>query len=201
MPPLDDNWSEGDHPRDEHGRFATASKASEHARRVGTAEAHLEARDAHRAAAEVAEDLDSKREHVEAAQFHAHKAASLGKAGSAREAHNKRKSRESVMKKLGKVGHQIVARDGHACVYCHGTEKSSGKRLTLDHITPRHKGGLDTAKNLVTACHTCNSQKRAMSVAEFAKHRSDLSFDATAIRAQARRRLPELSPGWKVKKQ
>jgi len=194
------DWDEDEHPRDANGRFATASEASAHADVVGTVKAHLVARDAHRAAAEVAEDTDARREHVEAARFHSRKAASLGMEGSARLAHNKRSSRESMLKKMGKTGHQILARDGHACVYCHATWEKSGKNLTLDHITPRHKGGQDVAPNLVTACHTCNSQKRAMSVAEFAERRPDLSFSATAIRAQARRKLPELPKGWKVKK-
>lgn len=33
-------------------------------------------------------------------------------------AHNGRKNRESLSKRLGRIARQIKARDGHACVYC-----------------------------------------------------------------------------------
>lgn len=48
----------------------------------------------------------------------------------------------------------IYKRDGHACVYCGGTE-----RLTLDHVEPRSRGGRDSWDNLVTACQRCNTEK------------------------------------------
>jgi 5-methylcytosine-specific restriction endonuclease McrA len=48
----------------------------------------------------------------------------------------------------------IFKRDNEQCVYC-GTHKD----LTIDHVIPRSKGGIDSWENLVTACHTCNSKK------------------------------------------
>lgn len=48
----------------------------------------------------------------------------------------------------------IFKRDGNACQYC-----GSPKDLTLDHVTPRSKGGKSTWDNLVTACRPCNSKK------------------------------------------
>lgn len=42
----------------------------------------------------------------------------------------------------------------HKCAYC-GSEEN----LTLDHITPRSKGGSDRITNLVCACSECNSSK------------------------------------------
>jgi 5-methylcytosine-specific restriction endonuclease McrA len=48
----------------------------------------------------------------------------------------------------------IFRRDGEQCVYC-GTHKD----LTIDHVIPRSKGGIDSWENLVTACHSCNSHK------------------------------------------
>lgn len=53
--------------------------------------------------------------------------------------------------------HEIKAAYGHRCVYC-------GKkplRLTMDHITPLSKGGAHTKHNVVPACRSCNSRKRA----------------------------------------
>jgi len=40
------------------------------------------------------------------------------------------------------------------CAYC-----GSDENLTLDHIVPRSKGGVDNTKNVVCACHDCNQNK------------------------------------------
>lgn len=49
----------------------------------------------------------------------------------------------------------ILERDRHTCQYC----SYRGDRLTLDHIIPRSRGGMDTWENLVTACVPCNLKK------------------------------------------
>ncbi|WP_413176178.1 HNH endonuclease [Anabaena azotica] len=49
---------------------------------------------------------------------------------------------------------EVLRRDHHSCQYCGST-----KRLTLDHLIPRSKGGLHTWDNVVTACERCNSRK------------------------------------------
>ncbi len=49
---------------------------------------------------------------------------------------------------------EVLKRDRHHCQYCGST-----KRLTLDHIIPRSKGGLHTWDNVVAACERCNSVK------------------------------------------
>jgi len=48
----------------------------------------------------------------------------------------------------------IFKRDDNKCAYCGST-----KNLTLDHIDPRSKGGLNTWENLVTCCFPCNLKK------------------------------------------
>jgi len=108
-------------------------------------------------------------------------------------AHNARPGRESLAKRLGKVAQLIKARDGHACVYCGATEKSSGSHLHLDHLTPKAKGGADVATNLVLACRRCNSARQDLSLrawADKAARELDLEISPRAIRWQARRRLP-----------
>ena len=40
------------------------------------------------------------------------------------------------------------------CAYC-----GSGKNLTMDHVVPRSKGGVDFTKNVVCCCHDCNQSK------------------------------------------
>ncbi len=49
----------------------------------------------------------------------------------------------------------VFARDGWACAYCGRT----GRKLTLDHVVPRYRGGKHTWDNLVTACKPCNHRK------------------------------------------
>lgn len=49
---------------------------------------------------------------------------------------------------------KIYQRDGYKCVYC-GTHK----KLTIDHVMPKSRGGLNTWENMVTCCFDCNSKK------------------------------------------
>ena len=42
----------------------------------------------------------------------------------------------------------------HKCAYC-GSEEN----ITLDHILPQCKGGLDIKTNVVACCHSCNQSK------------------------------------------
>jgi hypothetical protein len=42
----------------------------------------------------------------------------------------------------------------YECAYC-----GSSENLTLDHITPRIKGGSDRITNIVCACNECNHSK------------------------------------------
>lgn len=49
----------------------------------------------------------------------------------------------------------VLVRDGFACAYC--GDKS--KRLTIDHIVPKAKGGKSTFENCVAACRNCNNRK------------------------------------------
>src|SRR5690606_24638813 len=48
----------------------------------------------------------------------------------------------------------IFKRDNFECQYC-GTRRD----LTIDHVFPRGRGGMDTWMNLVTACKKCNAKK------------------------------------------
>ncbi len=57
---------------------------------------------------------------------------------------------------------EIFRRDNFTCQYC-------GKRtldLTIDHVIPRHLGGMHTWDNVVAACSTCNHRKGGRSLTE-----------------------------------
>lgn len=48
----------------------------------------------------------------------------------------------------------IYQRDDYTCQYC-----GSKKKLTIDHIIPKCRGGQDTWENMVVACSSCNVKK------------------------------------------
>jgi len=50
---------------------------------------------------------------------------------------------------------EIFRRDSFICQYCgrHGND------MTVDHVVPRHMGGLHVWHNVVTACAPCNHRK------------------------------------------
>ncbi len=55
----------------------------------------------------------------------------------------------------------VFSRDEHKCVRC-----GSPDRLSVDHITPRSKGGSNDESNLQTLCVTCNTSKNNRTYAE-----------------------------------
>lgn len=58
-------------------------------------------------------------------------------------------------RKIEPTRRNILKRDDFRCQYC----GKKGIELTLDHIIPKSRGGLDVWDNLVTACHRCNNKK------------------------------------------
>ena len=52
----------------------------------------------------------------------------------------------------------IFKRDKWTCQYC-GIKTKNSKNLTIDHVTPRSRGGDSSWTNLTTSCAPCNSKK------------------------------------------
>lgn len=52
----------------------------------------------------------------------------------------------------------VFKRDNWTCQYC-GLVSKNPKKLTIDHIHPKSKGGGTQWTNLVAACPSCNSKK------------------------------------------
>ncbi len=59
----------------------------------------------------------------------------------------------------------ILHREGNTCFYC--LRKLSGENYALDHLVPQSDGGNDSYRNVVAACHSCNSSKNAASAEDF----------------------------------
>ncbi len=56
----------------------------------------------------------------------------------------------------------VFYRDGFTCQYCGQT----AKQLTLDHITPRSRGGSHDWANVIAACIPCNHRKAGLTPKE-----------------------------------
>lgn len=54
----------------------------------------------------------------------------------------------------------VFGRDGHSCQYCGGPAES------IDHVTPRSRGGDHTWDNVVACCRSCNVRKGNRTPAE-----------------------------------
>lgn len=57
---------------------------------------------------------------------------------------------------------EILRRDEFTCQYC----GQASSHLTIDHVVPRHRGGLFTWENLVAACPPCNRRKGGRTLPE-----------------------------------
>jgi 5-methylcytosine-specific restriction endonuclease McrA len=53
--------------------------------------------------------------------------------------------------------HTVFARDEHRCQYC--GHRFSTSQLSLDHVTPKSRGGNTTWENVVCCCIDCNIRK------------------------------------------
>jgi 5-methylcytosine-specific restriction endonuclease McrA len=58
----------------------------------------------------------------------------------------------------------IYLRDYYSCRYCGKNLFTSDRKIlvgdiSLDHVVPSSRGGLNSVKNLVTSCRSCNSKK------------------------------------------
>ena len=59
----------------------------------------------------------------------------------------------------------VFMRDNQTCQFC-GTYIPDIDKCTVDHVTPKSKGGKSTWENCVTACKPCNHKKADRSCSE-----------------------------------
>jgi len=69
-------------------------------------------------------------------------------------------------KKVVLTRKNILRRDAYKCAYC----GRSDLPLTIDHVVPKSKGGVDSWENLVTACTVCNNRKGNRTLEESHMH-------------------------------
>ncbi len=61
---------------------------------------------------------------------------------------------------------EVFRRDNYTCQYC-GRKVPN---LTVDHVMPRHLGGMHVWNNVITACAACNHQKGGRRLEESRMH-------------------------------
>ncbi len=66
----------------------------------------------------------------------------------------------------------VFDRNGYQCQSCHLIDLS-GKKLQIDHIIPKAKGGTNDISNLQTLCAKCNREKSAKIDIRFRRLYSD----------------------------
>jgi hypothetical protein len=59
----------------------------------------------------------------------------------------------------------VAERARHCCEYCRTQAQYSADPFTVDHITPRSRGGLTTAEHLALCCPGCNQHKATRTAA------------------------------------
>jgi len=74
-----------------------------------------------------------------------------------------------------RVRSRIYRAWGSKCAYCGETARS------LDHVLPRHKGGLTVTENLVPACLLCNGQKGSQDFAVWYRKQDFYNVEREAL--------------------
>jgi predicted RNA-binding protein with TRAM domain len=83
--------------------------------------------------------------------------------------------RNRNQQEMQKFRTEVYERDDYTCQYCRSQfERSS---LTLEHVVPVNKGGIDDPINYITACRSCNSSKRDEILEGFLSRRNDLNVN------------------------
>lgn len=85
---------------------------------------------------------------------------------------------------------EIYERDNNTCQYCHRTFPV--EKLTIEHIIPVSKGGIDDVINYITVCRSCNSSKKDKPLVEFIKDKWNIKISELPIHGDIIMDTPEL---------
>lgn len=64
---------------------------------------------------------------------------------------------KSILKKVRFSRKSVFQRDEFHCMYC--KKEFDRKKLTIDHVIPRSRGGTNAWNNVVACCKPCNTKK------------------------------------------
>lgn len=79
-----------------------------------------------------------------------------------------RESRTGRGKIPKRMRREVYERDEHTCQFCGVVPPRD--QLTIDHLVPLARGGLDELHNYVTACRSCNERKGCEPLASFVQN-------------------------------
>ncbi len=89
----------------------------------------------------------------------------------------------------------IYDRDGHRCVYCGGNGDDSN--LTLEHLISVVLGGGNSARELITACLSCNCSRGKKSLKAFLNWlKEKKGIDPKMVRARIRKQIAKPLVGY-----
>ncbi|WP_302080602.1 HNH endonuclease [Salinibaculum rarum] len=87
--------------------------------------------------------------------------------------------RDRNQQEMRKFRTEVYERDNYTCQYCQN--EFARDSLTLEHVVPVSKGGIDDPTNYITACRSCNSSKSDEMIEEFLSRRGDLNINPTDL--------------------
>lgn len=89
----------------------------------------------------------------------------------------------------------LYERDNYVCQYC--KRKYSREKLSIEHIIPVSKGGIDNIINYITVCRSCNSSKKDKPLIEYINTHWDIKISELPIHGDVIMDTPELDEAYR----
>lgn len=88
------------------------------------------------------------------------------------------------------IRNDLYERDNYTCQYC--KREFERDKLTIEHIIPVSKGGIDNIINYITVCRSCNSSKKDKPLIEYINLHWDIKISELPIHGDIIMDTPEL---------
>lgn len=105
----------------------------------------------------------------------------------------KLKEHINVKRRVKFSRYNLFLRDDFTCQYCGDKFHDNHKGLSFDHVIPRAKGGKTVWKNIVAACHQCNTEKGMKSIEPINKPAAPNYYQLVNKIRKTRLRIPHES--------
>lgn len=93
----------------------------------------------------------------------------------------------------------IYERDNYICQYC--KRKFDRSHLSIEHVVPISKGGIDEIINYITVCRSCNSSKSATDLKDFVEKNWNIQISELPIHGDIIMDTPELGAPYRLARQ